>query len=264
MELPLIGLGTYELTGDLGAQVVKEALALGYRHIDTAHIYQNHTAIHKAIQGFPRDKLYITSKIAVDEQVEADVARSVQKACNSALKELGTDYLDLYLIHWPKPGFPLEEIFLAMQQLAIQGKIRRAGVSNYNIRFLEELKKAGGTPFANQVEFHPYLNQRELLRYCEEHEITLIAFRPFGKGKLLREEPLFSRIGKRYGKTGAQVILRWLIQQKIPVVPKASSKKHLEENLKIFDFALTEEEMLTLSSFDKNQRYCCAGDPIYQ
>jgi 2,5-diketo-D-gluconate reductase B len=264
MDLPQIGLGTWELRGEECTKVVKLALELGYQHIDTAHIYQNHQAIKKAVKGYDRNKLYITSKIALQEQVSVAKPReSVKNACEHALRELGMDYLDLYLIHRPDPGFPLDEIFLAMEDLIAHGKIVKAGVSNYNVHYLQDLHKAGCTPFANQVEFHPYLYQKELLNYCNRYRIKLISFRPFGKGKLLREEPLFHAIGEKYNKTGAQVILRWLIQKEIPVIPKASSKKHLLENLELFDFSLTKSEMRQLDSLHKDKRYCHPEDPVY-
>ncbi len=264
MELPHIGLGTWDLRGNECTKVVQLALELGYTHIDTAHVYQNHQAIREAIKEFDRKKLYLTSKIAVDEQVDPKtVEKSVQKACEQALKELGTDYLDLYLIHAPDRKFPLEKIFITMERLADQGKIYRAGVSNYNIHHLEDLRKAGCAPFANQVEFHPYLNQKELLDYCSAHQIKLIAFRPFGKGKLLAQEPLFNLIGNKHHKSGAQVILRWLIQKKISVIPKATSEGHLRDNLEIFDFSLSEEEMSQLDHLHKNKRYCRAENPEY-
>jgi len=264
MELPQIGIGTWELRGAECTKVVQLALELGYRHIDTAHVYQNHEAIKKAIKGFDRHKLYITSKIAVDVEVHvAKLEESVQRACELALKELGTDYLDLYLIHAPDRNFPLEKIFMSMEKLVEQGKIGKAGVSNYNVHHLKDLRKAGCVPFANQVEFHPYLNQRELEDYCRTYHIKLIAFRPFGKGKLLREEALFDQIGVKYNKTGAQVILRWLIQKEMAVVPKASSKKHLWENLDVLDFSLTQADMAQLNSLHKNKRYCKADNPEY-
>ncbi len=265
MKLPEIGLGTWELRGDECTKIVKCALEMGYRHIDTAHSYQNHTAIQEALKGFDRGQIYLTSKIAIEEEVDKKhVSASVDKACARALKELGTDYLDLYLIHWPEEGFPFEEIFTAMDKLVKAGKIRAAGVSNFGIRHLEGLHREGLTPFANQVEFHPYLYQKELLAYCQSHHTRLIAFRPFGKGKLLREEPLFKTIGKTHGKTGAQVILRWLLQKGIPAIPKASSEKHLRENLEIFDFSLTDKEMEELDGLHKNKRYCQAEDSIFK
>lgn len=264
MELPLVGLGTWELRGEACTRIVKMALEMGYKHIDTAHVYENHEAVAEGVKGYDRKKLYITSKVAVDEQIDPEKPEaSVQKACERALKELGTDYIDLYLIHWPYLDFPIDAVFMAMLKLAEQGKIIKAGVSNYNIHHLEDLRKAGGVPFANQVEFHPYLNQKELLAYCRKAGIELISFRAFGKGKLLREEEKFDLIGKKYGKTGAQVILRWLVQNEIPVVPKASSHKHLKENLEIFDFALTPEEMAELDGMHQNKRYCMPDDPAY-
>ena len=264
MDLPQIGLGTWQLKGDECTKVVQWALEMGYRHIDTADSYQNHEAIKKAIKGFDRRELYITSKIDIEKQVDvAKIQDSVESACELALKELGSDYLDLYLIHFPEQNFPLEDIFLQMEKLAAQGKIVKAGVSNYNIHHLEDLRKVGCTPFANQVEFHPLLNQKDLLQYCQRHGIQLISFRSFGKGELLNDEPLFDRMGKGYGKTGAQVILRWLIQKKIPVIPKASSKNHLRENLEIFDFSLTPSEMSQLDHLNKNKRYCLPDEPEY-
>lgn len=264
MEVPLIGLGTWQLTGEDCIRVVPLALELGYRHIDTAHVYRNHEAIRKGMKGFDRRKLYITSKISVQEQVNKEkVEESVQEACERALKELGIDYLDLYLIHSPDRSYPLDRIFKELENLKKQGKIKEAGVSNYNIRHLEDLKNAGFTPFANQVEFHPYLNQNALLEYCRKHHIKLISFRSFGKGKLLIEEPIFGIIGKKYQKTGAQVILRWTIQKNIPVIPKASSYEHLKENLDIFDFSLTDKEMDQLDHLNRNKRYCLADNPEY-
>lgn len=257
MKLPLIGLGTWDLRGPACTKAVRQALEMGYHHIDTAHVYENHAAIKEGWKGFDRTKIYITSKIAVDRQVDVSKPEdTVQKACEMALQELGTDYLDLYLIHWPYREFPLDRIFRAMERLVAQGKIRKAGVSNYTIHHLEDLRQAGHTPFANQVEFHPYLNQKELLKYCQSHHVELIAYRPLGKGKLLQEEPLFDSIGQKYQKTGAQVILRWFLQQNIPVVVKSSSEKHLRENLAILDFSLSHAEMAQIANLDQNKRYC--------
>ncbi|MBS0616267.1 MAG: aldo/keto reductase [Verrucomicrobia bacterium] len=257
MELPLIGLGTWDLRGHACTKVVRQALEMGYPHIDTAHSYENHTAIRPALKEFNREKFYLTSKLEIEEEVDAKKpTQSVQKACDNALKELGTDYLDLYLIHWPYRDFPLDQIFEEMENLVAQGKIRKAGVSNYNIHHLEDLGKAGHTPYANQVEFHPYLNQNELLLYCNAKNIRLIAYRPLGKGRLLQDEPIFAKIGQKYGKTGAQVILRWVIEQNIPVLVKSESEKHLRENLEIFDFSLSQEDRDQIDSLDQKKRYC--------
>lgn len=252
----MIGLGTYNLLGKECGQIVKEALDIGYRHIDTAHVYGNHSVIGKAIKDFEREKLFITSKIALDQIEDKDVEGSVNKACDLALSELNTPYLDLYLIHWPDRKRPMKEILAAMNGLFTAGKIRHVGVSNYTIHHLQDGMNAGLKIEANQVEFHPYLNQKELLEFCKKKQIRMIAYRPFGKGKLLQENPLFNEIGGKYHKSGAQVILRWLVQKDIPAIPKASSKKHLAENFSIFDFALSEKEMQSIDELNKNHRYC--------
>lgn len=264
MELLSIGCGTWDLRGDDCIKVVRSALNLGYRHIDTAHVYQNHEAIAEALRGFDRSKIFITSKLALKEQIDIHhVELSVQKACEQALRELKTDYLDLYLIHAPDRHFPLEIIFSMMKKLSEQGKVRKVGVSNYTVHHLEDLSAAGHFPFANQVEFHPYLNQQQLLEYCHNHQIKLIAHRPFGKGKLLKENPIFNLIGSKYDKTGAQVILRWLIQKNIFVIPKASGEIHLKENLEIFDFSLNSDDMSELDRLHQGKRYCRSEDPEY-
>lgn len=261
MKIPQIGLGTWELKGDVCTKIVETALSLGYRHIDTAHMYENHGAIAEALKGFKRSAIYLTSKIAIEEEVDPKaVEKSVRHACERALKELKTEYLDLYLIHAPDRTLPLEEIFKAMEKLAKEGKIQNAGVSNYTLHHLENFRKAGFIPFANQVEIHPYLAQEKLVSYCHTHKIEVIAYRPFGKGKLLAEEPLLRQIGDRHGKTGSQIALRWLIQRGLFAIPKASSEKHLRENLTVFDFALTEDEMAQLNRLDRGKRYCRADD----
>ncbi len=263
MKLPLLGLGTWQLQGEECTKAVKRALELGYRHIDTAHAYENHQAVRKGIEGFDRSQLFLTSKIAVDLQVDPkNVEHSVEKACDLALKELGTDYLDLYLIHWPYRTYPLAATFHTMQKLEDKGKIKRAGVSNFTIHHLEDFRNQSLTPSANQVEFHPYLYQKELLEYCRKHHIELIAYRPFGKGELLKE-PLFEKIGLAYKKSGAQIILRWLIQKRIPVVPKAANDKHLRANLDVFDFSLTDDDMQQLDALNQNQRFCMPDEPEF-
>ena len=264
MKLPLIGLGTWELNGAECTEVVRMALEFGYRHIDTAHAYHNHAAIKKGIAGFDRAELYLTSKLSIEDQVHLnDVEGSVRAACEQTLTELGVEYLDLYLIHWPRAGFDLNQIFTAMGKLALEGKVRQVGVCNYTVNHLRDLLKTGAQPVVNQVEFHPYLHQKELLDFCHINQIQLVSFRPFGKGKLLSIEPLFQQIGDCHGKTGAQVILKWLVQKNIPVIPKASSRKHLEENIQIFDFTLSDVEMAQLDQLDRGKRFCKADSPEY-
>lgn len=261
LPLPRIGLGTWDLRGEDCVKAIQMALDLGYRHIDTAHLYQNHQEVARAIRGFDRKKLFITTKLDIGEQVDPKNPEiSVQKACEKVLRELNTDYVDLYLIHYPDRNFPLDSIYRSMVKLIEQKKILRAGVSNYTIHHLQDLANAGYVPFVNQVEFHPYLNQQALLDYCRSHKIELMSYRSLGKGKLLSEDPIFVTIGTKYHKTGAQVLLRWLIEKGISVIPKASSAEHLRENIEIFDFSLASEDMATLDSLDKKKRYCDPDD----
>ncbi|HSX12720.1 MAG TPA: aldo/keto reductase [Rhabdochlamydiaceae bacterium] len=256
LKIPVIGLGTYKLLGATCVKVVKEALDIGYRHFDTAQVYENHKAVAEGLQGFDRSTLFITSKLALEQVDDDRITQSVTEACDLALKELKTDYLDLYLIHWPDHQRPMVKILEAMQGLKKTGKVRHVGVSNYTIHHLQDALDAKLAIECNQVEFHPYLYQKELLEFCNRHQICLCAYRPFGQGKLLEDEPLFAKIGKKYGKSAAQVILRWCIQKNIPVIPKSSSKKRLAENFAIFDFSLSQKEMQLLDELNKNYRYC--------
>ena len=254
-SIPLIGLGTWRLTGDLCLSTVKEALALGYRHIDTAVSYENHKEIGQAIKGYKREELYLTSKIPIESVDFDDVSSSVEKICDSALSDLQTDYLDLLLIHSPDHEMPMEKMIFAMEKLRDKGKIKYLGVSNFTMHHIENLLSHEAYISVNQVEFHPYLFQNELLDYCKQRHIRLVAYRPFGKGELL-SDPLFSYIGKRVNKSPSQIILRWLVQRDIPSIPKASSYEHLKANLDVFDFILSEEEMGKIDALHRNIRYC--------
>jgi 2,5-diketo-D-gluconate reductase B len=262
VKLPLLGLGTWDIRGHECTTIVKLALALGYRHIDTAHYYDNHEAIGKGIEGFDRHKLFITSKFNIEQLASQDIAGSVEETCDLALEQLGTGYLDLYLIHWPRRTRPLTEIFKSIELLVKKGKIKKAGVSNFTAHHLKDLLDDGHKPAANQVEFHPYLYQKELWEYCKLQHIPLIAYRPFGKGVVLKD-PLLKKIGSHYNKTPAQIVLRWLAQKEIPTIPKASSETHLEGNIDIFDFSLTDDEMQHIDHLNKNKRFCGADDPEF-
>jgi diketogulonate reductase-like aldo/keto reductase len=258
MKLPLIGLGTWDLRGDECTKAVQLALELGYRHIDTALNYENHEAIQKGLKGFDRQKLFITSKFALDQHLDPHhLLDSVEEACDRSLKQLGTDYLDLYLIHWPIRTFPMIEIFRRMEKLMEKGKIKRAGVSNFTIHHLQDFLDDGCKPFANQVEFHPYLYQQKLWEYCKLQHIQLIAYRSLGKGALVND-PVFKKIGTHHKKSPTQVILRWLVQKEIPTIPKTSSREHLAENIAIFDFTLSRDEMKEIDRLNRSQRFCKA------
>lgn len=254
-SMPLLGLGTWNLRGKECTEIIEDALVMGYKLVDTAHAYENHKAVGLALQCIPRERVFLTSKLFIDTVDKKQVKRDVQKSCDLALKELGTDFLDLFLIHWPDRSKPLSEILAAMHELIRAGKVRSVGVSNFTIHHLQDLLNDGVIPHVNQVEFHPYLYQKDLWEFCEQNQIALQAYRPLGKGELLKE-PIFEEIGDIYMKSPAQVILRWLIQKGIPTIAKASSREHLEENMDLFSFSLTEKEMRRLDTLGKEVRFC--------
>ena len=247
-KTPKIGLGTWRLWGDECISIVRSALNLGYSHIDTAFNYENHSSIAKAIEGIPRDQFFITSTVMLNQG-------DVETICETSLKELGLDFLDMYLIHWPDRSQPMDLVIEKMERLKKQGKIRAYGVSNFTISHLQDMICLKAKLASNQVEFHPYLYQKKLWDFCTEHNIDLVAYRPLGKGALLKD-PIACQIASSYSKTPAQILLRWLYQKHIPFVVKASSEKHLQSNLLIEDFSLQDSDVLALDSLHCNQRFC--------
>lgn len=254
-KMPMIGLGTWQLNGKECIEVIKSAFEIGYRHIDTAFVYSNHKEIGKAIKSLDRNELFVTSKLSLDQVNEKNVASSVRVAVENALKELSLDYLDLYLIHWPDRTKPLFAIYEEMQELCNEGILRNIGVSNFTIHHLQDFLQKGFKIAVNQVEFHPYLFQSELWTFCKQEKIQIVSYRPLGKGILLQDK-VFEKIAKKHQKTKAQVILRWILQKKVAVIPKAANREHLMENISIFDFELSEEEMKQIDALNRNQRFC--------
>lgn len=246
--IPSIGLGTLRLCGEECISTIRKAVELGYQHIDTAPVYHNHQDIAKSIAPFDRNNLFITSKYLPEQGC-------IEAACDLALQELNLGYLDLYLIHWPDRNQPMEEILCSMEKLKVKGKIREFGVSNYTINHLKDMLDKGIKIPYNQVEFHPYLYQKELWEFCQKNQIQLISYRPLGRGELLTD-PIFEKIAHKKQKTSAQVVLRWILQKKIPVLIKTSSEEHLKENFNIHDFSLTEEEMQLLDGLNCDKRFC--------
>lgn len=252
-KIPVIGFGTWDIRGKEGEKAVLSALSLGYRHIDTAEFYDNEEQVGLAIRksGVPRGDIFLTTKVWYTHLRREDV----RKSCEESLRKLQTDYVDLYLIHWPTESVPLEETVGAMEKLREEGKIRFLGVSNFDVPLLEKACQLASSPvLTDQVECHPYLTQRDLLCYCQEKNIILTAYSPLARGRLLGD-PVLMRIGKKYGKSPNQVALRWLIQRGMVVaIPKAQSVQHQRENLEIFDFALTPEEMEEIDRLDRGEK----------
>ena len=256
-EMPLLGLGVYKATDHAElCQAIQDAVSCGYRLIDTASFYKNEEGVGKGIKALdlPREELFVTTKIWNTAQRIGDIEDSF----NRSLERLGLDYVDLYMIHWPVPGC-FTDTWKAMEKLQASGKIRSIGVSNFSAADLELLHTVSDVvPAVNQVEFHPLFNHPELLSYCREHGIAVQAYAPLARGAYLKS-PLMIEIGKSHGKSPAQVGLRWLVQQGISVVPKSVHKDRILENSQIFDFSLTEEEMLAITAMDAQMRV--AGIP---
>lgn len=253
VEVPEIGLGTYKLIGKTGEQVIKMALNMGYRHIDTAQDYKNEREVGNAIKAAhtPREELFITTK--VDRlNLEPD---KLLKSVELSLQELDQPYVDLLLIHWPNPDVDIEKTMEAMLSLRDQGKALNIGVSNFNMKLLKEVNDELAAPiFCNQVEYHPLLGQFDLLDYAAENDLMVTAYSPLGQGNVL-DNPLLNDLGEKYGKSPAQIALRWLVEQEqVVVIPKSSSREHLEANIDIYDFVLEDDDFYAIDDLDKNFR----------
>ncbi len=256
-EMPVLGLGTWQLQGKLCTEAVKTAIRLGYTHIDTADAYNNHAEVGKAIKEskVDRSKIFLTTKVWSTELHYKEVISNT----NRFLTELQTDYIDLLLIHWPNREIPMEEPFKAFKELVENKKVRSIGVSNFTISHIKEAKSISKVSIAtNQVEYHPYLNQEELLKYCIENNIVITAYSPLARGRILKDS-LLNEIAKKHKKTVSQVALKWLIQKGMIVIPKASSESHLKENFDIFSFELTKEEINSINSINKKERVVNPG-----
>lgn len=253
VKMPYFGLGVY-LSED-GAEVinaVKWALESGYRHIDTAAIYKNEEGVGEGIRksGIEREEIFVVSKVWNSDQGY----ESTIKAFNDSLERLGLDYLDLYLIHWPVAE-KYKETWKALEHLYAEGKVKAIGVSNFLQHHLEDLlSEAQIVPMVNQMEFHPYLVQQELLDFCKKHKIQYEAWSPMMQGKIFEMDE-FKQLAQKYNKTIAQIVLRWDIQKGVVTIPKSSKKERIIANSQIFDFAISKEDMLIIDRLHKGQRF---------
>jgi len=243
-SVPALGLGTWQLTGQSCRETVETALGMGYRHIDTAQAYGNERQVGLGMDAaaVDREDVFLTTKLDGSNRDE----RSVRRSTRESLNKLGTDYLDLLLIHWPNTPWmaSLSETLGAMNDLVEEGLVRHIGVSNFSPSLLDRARDISSAPiFTDQVQYHPYWDQRKLLDYCRIHDVLLTAYSPLARGGVL-DDPALVQIGNKYGKSPAQGALRWLVQQDgVAAIPKASSREHLEANLAVFDFELTDAEM---------------------
>ena len=250
-RVPALGFGTWALRGDECRTSVADALALGYRHIDTAQGYANEEEVGAAIAAsdVPRDDIFLVSKVRPSNFRHDDVIASTHES----LRKLQVEHVDLMLLHWPNFNVPLAETLGAMNELQDAGAIEHIGVSNFPPSMTAEATQTS-TIFANQVEYHPYLHQRFLLEQAEREDYLLTAYCPIARGRVL-DDPALKEIGAAHGKSTAQVTLRWLVQQeRVAAIPKAASAEHRRANFAIFDFELSDDEMARIHGLERELR----------
>jgi diketogulonate reductase-like aldo/keto reductase len=254
-KLPVVGFGTSGLSGGQCTRMVRTALDIGYRHIDTAPVYGTETPVGTALAAtaVPRGEIFLTTKVW-----RADLrARDLRRSAESSLRALRTDYIDLLLVHWPNDAIPLADTFAGFAALKAEGKIRHAGVANFTLRHLRQLGELrDAAPFANQVEYHARLGsaQAPLLADLRRRGIALIAYSPLGRGLLPRDKVL-AAIGAKHGKSASQVALRWLVEQDgVAYITKSASEGHCREGIEVFDFALTAEDRAAIAQNDDGNR----------
>lgn len=254
MTVPAFGLGTFRLKERTVIDSVRDALEIGYRAIDTAQIYENEAEIGQAIQdsGVSRDELYLTTKIWVDNFRRERLATSLQES----LDRLKTDYVDLTLIHWPSPdGVPVDEFMTALRDARDEGLTREIGISNFNIDLMKQAiaSVGAGTIATNQVELHPFLQNRKLVEFAHDQGIHITSYMTLAYGKVM-EEPILQQIGEKHSASPAQIVLAWALQLGYAVIPSSTKRSHLESNFEARKLKLTDAEMEAIAGLDRNER----------
>lgn len=257
--MPWLGLGVWQMRSDAETErVVRSAIELGYRSIDTARIYGNERGVGRAIRasGVPRGQLFVTTKVWTDDIR----AGRIEEAFQRSLQLLELEYVDLYLVHWPITG-KIVSAWRAMEELHRSGRVKAIGVSNHMRPHLEELLRAAKiVPAVNQIEFHPYLQSRALLDYCSEHQIQVEAWSPLMQGGGLLTDPVVQKIAQRRGRSAAQIVLRWDLQSGVVTIPKTVRTERLAENAGLFDFTLDDAEMAAIDGLERKER--SGADPF--
>lgn len=253
VQIPQLGFGTYQIEPAETRETTLAALEAGYRHIDTAQLYGNEKEVGEAVRdcGLDRADIFVTSKLNNDAHAHDDAL----EAFDRSLKDLGLDYLDLFLIHWPLPGKgDFVETWKALEEVYRSGRAKAIGVSNFQPHHLRRLLQGSDVvPAVNQIEVHPYLTQDDVRAFGAEHDIATEAWSPIAKGKVL-DDPTINRIAQRVGKTPAQVTLRWHLQRGDVVFPKSATQKRIEENFDLFDFELGEGDIGEISALNRDER----------
>lgn len=259
-SIPQLGLGVWQVPPEVTARVVRDGIAAGYRSIDTAEGYQNEEGVGEAIRsaGVPRDELFITSKLRNGGHAR-DVAL---KSFDETMQKLGIEQLDLFLIHWPVPSqdkyVEAWKVLVGLQQ---EGRIRSIGVSNFNQDHLERIiGETGVTPVVNQIELHPRFQQRDKRDFHQQHDIRIESWSPLGSGRMLDDETV-GKVAQKHGKSIAQTIIRWHLQEGLVVIPKSTHKERIEENFAIFDFELDADDMAAINGLDRGAEGRVGSDP---
>lgn len=252
VEIPRLGFGTYRIKADkIAVETVTYALETGYRHVDTATAYQNEKGVGKAIKesGIPREDIFITTKLWNEDHGYDSALR----AFDVSLKKLGTGYIDLYLIHWPVSRKRIDS-WKALEKIYNDGRARSIGVSNFTINHLKELlSETEIVPVINQVEFHPFLYQKELMNFCREKNIAIEAYSPVVRAKKFNN-PVLKDTAQKYSKTPAQILIRWGLQHDLITIPKSSNRERIEENADVFSFNIQEDDMQKLNNLNEDYR----------
>jgi len=249
--IPQIGLGTWQMRGEQCRQAVYEAMRVGYRHIDTAAEYHNHEAVAEGLNdaALPREDYFLTSKVWRTE-LHYD---ELMNACKRTLQELDTAYLDLFLVHWPNTEIPMKETFRALEDLREQGFIKAIGVSNFTISHLKQALETGVDLAVNQVEFHPSLYQKKLKEFCNRNDIHLTAYSPLARGKDLELESVVT-IAEKRGVPRGQVIINWIRQKGLSVIPKSSTPERIQSNFAALNWELTDKEIERIDAENTDNR----------
>lgn len=250
VKIPSIGFGTYKLgSNEDTIKSVKNAISIGYRHIDAAAFYKNEEAVGIGIKEskVDREEIFLATKLWNDDHGY----EKTMKSFNESIKRLGVEYLDLYLVHWPNKLNA--ETWKAFEDLYEQGKVKAIGVCNFKEGHIEELKKTAKImPMVNQVEVHPYRTQRDIISYCEKNDIQVVAWGPIMRGRIF-SDPIMIKLSEKYNKSIPQITLRWHIQNGIIPIPKSSNIERMKSNLDIFDFEISNEDMILINNLNKNE-----------
>lgn len=254
IELPRLGFGTFRMPGGGCQPVVESALELGYRHLDTAEMYQNEEAVGAAIaaSGLVRNQLHLTTKVW-HENLQPE---SIRRALDTSLAKLGVDYVDLYMVHWPSRDMDLGAVMETMQGFLKDGTVRSVGVCNFNMTMLRTAIEEIGAPIAcHQIEYHAFLDQSKMLSYLREKGIPLVAYAPLAQGRAA-SDPVLQAIGVKHGVTAAQVALAWLLEQDgVAVIPKAQRRESQKSNLDALTVKLDDDDRRTIAVLPKNHRF---------